>query len=65
METKPEHTLHKTDDPEEIMTTTLKTVCDFYGGDGAAIMDIDMDARIWQPLHWTYELFENDSKNLL
>ncbi len=54
VETKLEHTLHETDDPEEIMTTTLKAVCDFYGGDWAGIMDIDIDTRIWRPLHWTY-----------
>ncbi len=54
VETRLESTLHQTDDPEEIMNTTLKAVCDFYGGDWAGIMDIDMDTRIWRPLHWTY-----------
>ncbi len=54
VETKLERKLHETDDPKEIMNTTLKAVCDFYGGDWAGIMDIDMDTRIWRPLHWTY-----------
>ena len=31
VETRLESTLHQTDDPEEIMNTTLKAVCDFYG----------------------------------
>ncbi len=52
VETGLESTLHETDDPEEIMTTTLKTVCAFYGGDWAGIIDIDTDTYIWRPLHW-------------
>ncbi len=54
VETKLERKLHETDDPKEIMNTTLKAVCDFYGVDWAGIMDIDTDTRIWRPLHWTY-----------
>ena len=54
VETRLESTLHQTDDPEEIMNTTLKAVCDFYGGDWAGIMDIDTDTRIWRPIQWTY-----------
>ena len=54
VETKLESTLHKTDDPNEIISTTLKTVCDFYCGDWAGVMDIDMDTCIWRPLFWSY-----------
>ncbi len=54
VETKLESTLHETDDPNEIISTTLKTVCDFYGGDWTGIMDIDMDTCIWRPLFWSY-----------
>ena len=32
VESELESTLHETDDPNEIISTTLKTVCDFYGG---------------------------------
>ena len=49
-----ESTLHETDDPNEIISTTLKTVCDFYGGNWTGIMDIDTDTRIWRPLFWSY-----------
>lgn len=47
-----ESTLHETDDPKEISNLTLKTVCDFYGGDWAGVMDIDMDTCLWRPVHW-------------
>ena len=54
VESRLENTLHETDDLDEIMSTTLKTVCDFYGGNWADVMDIDTDTRIWRPLFWTY-----------
>lgn len=31
---------------------TLKTVCDFYGGDWSGVMDIDMDTCLWRPVCW-------------
>ena len=39
VETVLESTLHETDDPKEIIDVTLKTVCEFYGGDWAGVMD--------------------------
>ena len=42
VETVLERTLHETDDPKEIIDVTLKTVCEFYGGDWAGVMDIDI-----------------------
>ena len=45
VETVLESTLHETDDPKEIIDVTLKTVCEFYGGDWAGVMDIDMDCQ--------------------
>ena len=47
VETVLESTLHETDDPKEISDLTLKTVCDFYGGDWSGVMDIDMDTCLW------------------
>ena len=52
VETVLESTLHETDDPKEIIDVTLKTVCEFYGGDWAGVMDIDMDTCLWRPLCW-------------
>lgn len=60
--------LHESDDPKEIATLTLKTVCDFYGADWAGILDVDLDLDIWTPLWWynthsrdhTTELFEGN-----
>lgn len=54
VESRLESTLHETDDPDEIISTTLNTVRDFYGGNWAGVMDIDTDTRIWRPLFWTY-----------
>ena len=44
VETVLESTLHETDDPKEIIDVTLKTVCEFCGGDWAGVMDI-----VWIP----------------
>ena len=52
VETVLERTLHETDDPKEIIDVTLKTVCEFYGGDWAGVMDIDMDTCLWRPVCW-------------
>ena len=52
VETVLESTLHETDDPKEIIDVTLKTVCEFYGGDWAGVMDIDMDTCLWRPVCW-------------
>lgn len=52
IETVLESTLHETDDPKEISDLTLKTVCDFYGGDWSGVMDIDMDTCLWRPVCW-------------
>ena len=52
VETVLESTLHETDDPKEIIDVTLKMVCEFYGGDWAGVMDIDMDTCLWRPVCW-------------
>ena len=52
VETVLESTLHETDNPKEIIDVTLKTVCEFYGGDWAGVMDIDMDTCLWRPVCW-------------
>lgn len=44
--------LHTSDDPEEIAIHTLKTACEFYGGDWAGIMSVDLDLDIWTPVWW-------------
>ena len=54
VESRLESTLHETDAPNEIISTTLKTVCTFYGGNWTGIMDIDTNTRIWRPLFWSY-----------
>lgn len=47
-----EANLHVTDDPEEIAMGTLKTACDFYDGDWAGILSVDMDLGLWTPVWW-------------
>lgn len=47
-----EANLHTSDDPEEIAMGTLKTACDFYGGDWAGILEVDLDLGIWTPVWW-------------
>lgn len=47
-----EEYLHTSDDPEEIAMRTLKTACQFYGGDWAGILEVDFDLGIWTPFWW-------------
>ena len=47
-----EANLHITDDPEEIAIGTLKTACEFYDGDWAGILSVDMDLGLWTPVWW-------------
>lgn len=47
-----EANLHVTDDPVEIAIGTLKTACEFYGGDWAGILSVDMDLGLWTPVWW-------------
>lgn len=44
--------LHTSDDPEEIAMKTLKTACEFYGGDWSGILEVDLDLDIWTPVWW-------------
>ena len=47
-----EANLHTSDEPEEIAMGTLKTACDFYEGDWAGILEVDLDLGIWTPVWW-------------
>lgn len=44
--------LHTSDDPKEIAIQTLKTACDFYGGDWAGILEVDLELDVWTPVWW-------------
>lgn len=59
-----EEHLHLSDDPEEVATLTLKTACDFYQGDWAGILEIDMELNIWAP-YWWYNISSDDKTKLL
>jgi len=51
--------LHTSDDPHEIAMKTLKTACEFYGGDWSGILEVDLDLDIWTPVWW-YNSHEYD-----
>lgn len=44
--------LHTSDDPQEIAMKTLRTACDFYGGDWSGILEVDLDLDLWTPVWW-------------
>ena len=46
--------LHTSDDPKEIAMETLKTACEFYGGDWAGILEVDLDVNLWTPVWWRH-----------
>lgn len=56
--------LHTSDDPKEIAMETLKTACQFYGGDWAGILDVDLELDVWNPLWW-YNLRSYDRTMML
>lgn len=44
--------LHTCDDPKEIAMQTLKTANDFYEGDWAGILEVDLELGVWAPVWW-------------
>ena len=40
------------EDPKDIAMQTLRTVCDFYGGDWAGVVELDMELGVWIPGWW-------------
>ena len=59
-----EEHLHESNDPEEIVQHALVTACQFYGGDWAGFLDIDLDLNIWTPYMW-YNTNPHDRTNKL
>lgn len=60
-----EANLHTSDDPEEIAMGTLKTACDFYEGDWAGILEVDLDLGIWTPVWWYNPSGNNRTRQLM
>lgn len=50
--TELEAKLHESDNADDIIKHTLKTACDFYGGDWAGFLEADLDLGIWAPYVW-------------
>ena len=59
-----EEHLHESNDPAEVVRNALVTACQFYGGDWAGFLDIDMDLNLWTPYMW-YNINPNDRTNQL
>lgn len=55
-----EANLHDSDDPYEIAERTMKTTCEFYGGDWCGIFEVDTELEVWTPLIW-YNPYSNDN----
>ena len=60
-----EANLHTSDDPEEIAMGTLKTACDFYEGDWAGILEVDLDLGIWTPVWWYNASAQDRTRQLM
>lgn len=56
--------LHASDDPEDIIVHVLETACNFYGGDWAGFLDVDLDLNLWTPYIW-YNKSPEDQTELL
>lgn len=44
--------LHESDNPDEIILHALETACDFYNGDWAGFLEIDLELGLWTPYIW-------------
>lgn len=47
-----ESRLHNSDDPQEIIMDMLVAATEFYDGDWAGIMEVDLTMKIWSTLFW-------------
>lgn len=56
--------LHESDSPDDIITHTLETACNFYGGDWAGFLEVDLDLGLWTPYVW-YNKNPEDQTELL
>ena len=59
-----EENLHTSDDPKEIALQTLKVACEFYGGNWAGILEIDVELDVWNPLWWVNMENQDNTENL-
>lgn len=44
--------LHDSDDQSEIINKVLETACNFYKGDWAGFVEVDLDLGLWTPYVW-------------
>lgn len=44
--------LHESDSPDDIITHTLETACNFYSGDWAGFLEVNLDLGLWTPYVW-------------
>lgn len=44
--------LHESDDSEEIIQNVMKTACEFYQGDWAGFLEVDLELNMWTPYVW-------------
>ena len=44
--------MHESDNPDEIIHHVLETACNFYHGDWAGFLEIDLDLNLWTPFTW-------------
>ena len=61
---KLESHMHESDDSREIITHTMKTACDFYGGDWVGFLEVDLELGLWTPTVW-YNNNSEDKTDLL
>ncbi len=57
--------LHDSDDQSEIITKVLKTACDFYQGDWAGFVELDVDLGLWTPYVWFNTNSTDKTKEML
>lgn len=59
-----ESRMHESDNSREIILHTMKTACDFYGGDWVGFLEVDLELGLWTPTVW-YNSGTNDKTEML
>lgn len=56
--------MHESDNSREIILHTMKTACEFYGGDWVGFLEVDLELGLWTPTVW-YNSHSDDQTEAL
>lgn len=57
--------MHESDNSREIILHTMKTACEFYGGDWVGFLEVDLELGLWTPTVWYNSSSDDKTEALL